>query len=332
LTKAARTSSLLPLVNIPASQAPPVLGHAGDAYLLQARLNVSLPAWSAKLARRSSTPRTGPAPTPRPRGNITVEINLVERKRRCPNTSTFTAAASYPHRHRPGGQQFAAIGTATAAESAKLPTASPGTHQVEAGVLQNVGYARTALLTAAVILLHGCPHDIYSFVDVAPCSRPAEGTRVIVPYLRDYGSTLSFQKRPAERTAGRAWGRCHCPDGRAQIGKAIVDGYDWGARNGQHPSPRSGRSASKAMVSVSGYLIGSGEANKMPLPPKPSFNGGTSFYFATERGRAVTRSTGTISPSSSGSLPRPKWDFDDATFARFGGGLRQPGITLHRNP
>jgi pimeloyl-ACP methyl ester carboxylesterase len=234
--------------------------------------------------------------------------------------------------------QFAAIGTATAAESEKLPAASPGTHtsfrslkQVEAGVL-NVGYAEDGPADGpAVILLHGWPYDIYSFVDVAPLLASA-GYRVIVPYLRGYGATL-FLSGATPRNGQQS---VLAVDVIAlldalKIGKAIVAGYDWGARTANIVAALWPERC-KAMVSVSGYLIGSGEANKMPLPPKAELQWWYQFYFATERGRAGYEKYRNDFAKLIWQLASPKWDFDDATFARSAAAFANPdhvGIVIH---
>ena len=148
-----------------------------------------------------------------------------------------------------------------------------------------------------VILLHGWPYDIHSYVDVAPLLAQA-GYRVIVPAsarLRHHA--LSLRRHHPQRPAGGARRRHHRLMDALKIEKAVIAGYDWGARTANIIAALWPERC-KAMVSVSGYLIGSQEAGKMPLPPKAELQWWYQFYFATERGRGRLREdTGTISPS-----------------------------------
>jgi pimeloyl-ACP methyl ester carboxylesterase len=157
---------------------------------------------------------------------------------------------------------------------AKMPAIKPGTHtsfgplkQINAGVL-HVGYAEAGPVDGpAVILLHGWPYDIYSYVDVAPWLASA-GYRVIVPYLRGYGTTR-FRSTATPRNGQQS---VLAVDTTAlmdalHIEQAILAGYDWGART-VNILAALWPERCKALVSVSGYLIGSREINKMPLPPK----------------------------------------------------------------
>ena len=157
---------------------------------------------------------------------------------------------------------------------ARLPAIKPGTNtsfgplkQIDAGVL-NVGYAEAGPADGpAVILLHGWPYDIHSFVDVAPLLASA-GYRVIVPYLRGYGTTrfLSSETLRNGQQSALAVDIIALMDA-LKIEKAILAGFDWGARTANIIAALWPERC-KAMVSVSGYLIGSQEAGKMPLPPK----------------------------------------------------------------
>ena len=137
----------------------------------------------------------------------------------------------------------------------------------------------------AVILLHGWPYDIHTYVDVAPLLASA-GYRVIVPYLRGYGTTrfLSSDTMRNGQQAVLAVDTIALMDA-LKIEKAIVGGCDWGARTANIVAALWPERC-KAMVSVSGYLIGNREANKMPLPPKAELQWWYQYYFATERGRA----------------------------------------------
>jgi pimeloyl-ACP methyl ester carboxylesterase len=187
--------------------------------------------------------------------------------------------------------------------------------QVDAGVL-NIGYAEDGPGNGPVaLLLHGWPYDIYSFVDVAPLLASA-GYRVIVPYLRGYGTTrfLSSETMRNGQQSAVAADIIAFMDA-LKIEKATIAGFDWGARTANIIAalwPRRCRS----IVSVSGYLIGSPEANKPPLPPQAEFEWWYQFYFATERGRAGYDKYRRGFNKLIWKLASPKWDFDDATFER----------------
>jgi pimeloyl-ACP methyl ester carboxylesterase len=179
-------------------------------------------------------------------------------------------------------------------------TAGPGSStsfgslkQIDAGLL-NVGYAETGPATGpAVILLHGWPYDIHSFADVAPLLAQA-GYRVIVPYLRGYGTTrfLSDQTMRNGQPSALAVDIIALMDA-LDIKNATIAGFDWGARTANIVAALWPERC-KAMVSVSGYLIAGQEAGKIPLPPKAELQWWYQFYFATE---PVTRNTGTTSRS-----------------------------------
>src|SRR5438874_13374891 len=156
--------------------------------------------------------------------------------------------------------------------------------QIDAGVL-NVGYAELGPPHGgAVVLLHGWPYDIHSYVDVAPLLASA-GYRVIVPYLRGYGTTRFLSKETFRngQPAALALDIIALMDA-FKIEKATIAGYDWGARTANILAALWPQRC-KSMVSVSGYLIGSQEAGKMPLPPNAELQWWYQFYFATERGR-----------------------------------------------
>ena len=187
--------------------------------------------------------------------------------------------------------EFGTIGSANG-QPAKISPIKPGTNtsfgslkQIDAGLL-NVGYAEAGPANGPpVILLHGWPYDIYSFVDVAPLLASA-GYRVIVPYLRGYGTTrfLSSETFRNGQPSAVAVDIIALMDA-LKIEKATLAGFDWGARTANIMAALWPERC-KAMVSVSGYLIGSQEAGKMPLPPKAELEWWYQFYFATERGRA----------------------------------------------
>src|SRR6202163_2749448 len=156
--------------------------------------------------------------------------------------------------------------------------------QINAGPL-DVGYVDVGPANGQpVVLLHGWPYDIHSYAEVAP-PLGAAGYRVIVPYLRGYGTTrfLSDETVRNGQQAVLAFDIIALMDALG-IEKAAVAGYDWGARTANIIAALWPERC-KAMVSVSGYLIGSREANRMPLPPKAELEWWYQYYFATERGR-----------------------------------------------
>ena len=206
---------------------------------------------------------------------------------------------------------FAASDAGTAPSSP--PSSFGAVKQIDAGVL-NIGYAEAGPTGGPpVVLLHGWPYDIHSYVDVAPLLASA-GYRVIVPYLRGYGTTRfvsSDTVRNGQQSALAA-DTVALMDALA-IERAIVAGFDWGARTANIVAALwPGRC--KAMVSVSGYLIGSREANKMPLPPKAELDWWYQYYFATDRGRAGYDKYRHEFAKLIWQTASPKWRFDDATF------------------
>ena len=253
-------------------------------------------------------------------------------RRRFLGTAAMTMAAA----------QFGIIGAAQAQSSttppAALPTTKPETHtsfsalkQIDAGVL-HVGYAEAGPAEGpTVILLHGWPYDIYSYVDVAPVLASA-GYRVIIPYLRGYGTTRFL----AHATPRNGQQSVLAVDILAvmealHIAKAILAGYDWGARTANIIAalwPERG----KALVSVSGYLIGSREINTRPLPPKAELAWWYQFYFATERGRAGYAQYRRDFAKLIWQLASPQWPFDEATFERSAAAFDNPdhvSIVIH---
>jgi pimeloyl-ACP methyl ester carboxylesterase len=187
--------------------------------------------------------------------------------------------------------------------------------QVDAGVL-SVGYAELGPPRGrAVFLLHGWPYDIHSYADVAP-RLAAAGYRVIVPYLRGYGTTrfLSAETVRNGQPAALAADLVALMDALA-IDKAILAGFDWGARTANIVGALWSERC-KAMVSVSGYLIGSPEANKAPLPPAAELAWWYQYYFATERGRAGYEKFRGEFARLIWQTASPKWRFDAATFDR----------------
>jgi pimeloyl-ACP methyl ester carboxylesterase len=219
-----------------------------------------------------------------------------------------------------------------------LPAIKPGTNtsfgplkQIDAGLL-NVGYAEAGPADGpAVILLHGWPYDIYSFVDVAPLLASA-GYRVIVPYLRGYGTTRFL----SNTTARNGQQSVVAADIVAlmdalNIQQATFGGFDWGARTANIIAALWPERC-KALVSVSGYLIGSQEAGKAPLPPKAEQQWWYQYYFATERGRIGYDKYRHDFSKFIWQLASPKWNFDDATFDRTAASFDNPdhvAIVIH---
>jgi pimeloyl-ACP methyl ester carboxylesterase len=203
--------------------------------------------------------------------------------------------------------------------------------QINAGVL-NVGYAEAGPANGTpVILLHGWPYDIHMYVDVAPLLA-ASGYRVIVPYLRGYGTTrfLSSQAPRNGQQSALALDIIALMDA-LKIEKPILGGCDWGARTACIMAALWPERC-KALVSVSGYLIGSQEANKMPLPPKAELEWWYQFYFATERGRAGYEKYRREFSRLIWQTASPKWNFDDATFERSATAFDNPdyvAISIH---
>jgi pimeloyl-ACP methyl ester carboxylesterase len=195
--------------------------------------------------------------------------------------------------------------------------------QIDAGLL-SVGYAEAGPPDGPVVfLLHGWPYDIHTYVDVAPLLAAA-GYRVIVPYVRGYGTTRFLS--PATLRAGQpsvvAVDVIDLMDA-LKIEKATFGGCDWGARTANVVAALWPQRC-KAMVSVSGYLIGSQEAGKMPLPPKNELEWWYQFYFATERGRAGYDKYRHDFARLIWQTASPKWNFDDATFERSAKALDNP--------
>ncbi|AXE95680.1 MULTISPECIES: alpha/beta fold hydrolase [Paraburkholderia] len=203
--------------------------------------------------------------------------------------------------------------------------------QINAGTL-NVGYAEAGPRNGpVVILLHGWPYDIYSYAEVTPLL-VAAGYRVIVPYLRGYGSTriLSADTPRNGQQAVIAVDIINLMDA-LKIDKAIFGGFDWGART-VNIIAALWPERCKAMVSVSGYLIGSQAANKGPLPPKAELAWWYQFYFATERGYAGYDANRRDFNKLIWHTASPKWDFDEATYGRSAASFDNPdhvAIVIH---
>ena len=203
--------------------------------------------------------------------------------------------------------------------------------QIDAGLLK-VGYAEAGPTNApAVILLHGWPYDIHSYVDVTPLLAAA-GYRVIVPYLRGYGTTRFLSSDTFRNGQPSAVARDIIAFMDAiKIQKATLGGFDWGARTANIIAALWPERC-KAMVSVSGYLIGSQESGKVPLPPNAELQWWYQYYFATERGRAGYDKYRHDFAKLIWQTASPKWNFDDATFDRSAASFDNPdhvAIAIH---
>jgi pimeloyl-ACP methyl ester carboxylesterase len=203
--------------------------------------------------------------------------------------------------------------------------------QIDAGPL-NIGYAEAGARDApAVLLLHGWPYDIHSFVDVTPLLT-SKGYRVIVPYLRGYGTTrfLSGATLRNGQPSALARDALNLMDA-LKIQRAILAGFDWGARSADIVAAL-WPDRCRALVSVSGYLIGSQAAGKVPLPPAAELQWWYQYYFATERGRAGYEKYRHDFAKLIWRLASPKWNFQDATFERSAAAFDNPdhvSIVIH---
>jgi pimeloyl-ACP methyl ester carboxylesterase len=258
------------------------------------------------------------------------EINL--NRRRFFGAAAITAAAAEL------GMLGLADAKTTKANSANLaPSKSAGNtsfvslKQIDAGLL-NIGYAEAGPADGpAVILLHGWPYDIHSFVDVAPLLA-AKGYRVIVPYLRGYGTTtfLSSSTLRNGEQAAVALDTIALMDA-LKIKKAVIGGFDWGARTAAVIAALWPERC-KALVSVSGYLIGSRKAAQTPLPPTAEHAFWYECYFGTDYGRTGYAKYTHDFNKMTWQLSSPKWNFDDATFERSAASFNNPDhvdIVIH---
>jgi pimeloyl-ACP methyl ester carboxylesterase len=232
--------------------------------------------------------------------------------------------------------QFGSLGLAQSSANAAdvapatLDTITPGTttsfstmKHVKAGLL-DVSYAELGPAGGpVVILLHGWPYDIHSYTDVAP-ALAQKGYRVLVPSARGYGDThfLSANTERNGEPAALAKDLIDFMDA-LKIDKAVLAGYDWGARTADIVAALWPERV-KALVSVSGYLIGSQEAGRTPLPPEAELQWWYQFYFATERGRQGYEKNTHDFARLIWKLASPKWNFDDAAFDRSAQSLQNP--------
>ena len=210
-------------------------------------------------------------------------------------------------------------------------TSFPSIKQTDAGVL-NIGYAEAGPPTGApVILLHGWPYDIHSYVDVAPLLASA-GYRVIVPYLRGYGTTtfLSSETFRNGQQSAVASDIIALMDS-LKLNKTILGGFDWGSRTvgiiGALWPERC-----KALVAVSGYLITNPKAQAQPLPPLGEYGWWYQYYFSTQRGvLGYTQYRHDFNKLIWKNVS-PRWNFDDATFERTAASFNNPdhvSIVIH---
>jgi pimeloyl-ACP methyl ester carboxylesterase len=242
-------------------------------------------------------------------------------------------AAAIPFTGAARGLQVAALGMSTTirASNAETNTSFGPLKQVEAGELK-VAYAEAGPSDGpAVLLLHGWPYDIHSYLE-AVALLAARGYRSIVPYLRGYGSThfLSSETPRNGQQSVLAYDAIALLDA-LQIERAIVAGFDWGARTANIMAALRPERC-KALVSVSGYLIGSQAAGKVPLPPSAELQWWYQYYFATERGRAGYEKYRRDFSRLIWQTASPRWKFDEATFDRSAASFDNPDhvdIVIH---
>jgi pimeloyl-ACP methyl ester carboxylesterase len=223
--------------------------------------------------------------------------------------------------------------TPTKSPSAPAPshTSVTSLKQVDAGLL-SVGYAEDGPPDGPpVILLHGWPYDIHSYVDVAPLVA-AQGYRVLAPYLRGYGSTrfLAADTMRNGQQAAVAQDIVAFMDA-LHIQRAVFGGYDWGARTADIVAAV-WPDRVKALVSVSGYLITNLVANQKPLSPQAERGWWYQYYFATQRGVDGYRQNTHDFNKLIWHEASPKWEFDDATYDRTAAAFSNPDhvdIVIH---
>jgi pimeloyl-ACP methyl ester carboxylesterase len=247
-------------------------------------------------------------------------------------TAMMTLAAT---RLAVAGLSNASINTTSAEEGIMTPASARASFdslkQIDAGVL-NVGYAEAGPSNGSpVILIHGWPYDIHAFEEVAPILG-AKGYRVIMPYLRGYGTTR-FRSDDTVRNGEQA---AIAVDTIAlmdalKIQKAIVGGFDWGSRTAAIMAAL-WPDRVKGLVAVSGYIITNLQANKQPLPPKAELGWWYQYYFATERGLlGYSKNTNDFNKLI-WQIASPKWKFDDVTYNRTAASFNNPDhvkIVIH---
>jgi pimeloyl-ACP methyl ester carboxylesterase len=207
------------------------------------------------------------------------------------------------------------LGAASPAPANKpVPGPFPGKlKQINAGLL-SIGYAEAGPAGGqVVILLHGWPYDIHSYTEVTQLL-VSKGYRVIVPYLRGFGTTrfLSDKTIRNGQQSAIAGDILALMDALA-IKKAIIAGFDWGARTAVIMGALWPERC-KAIVSVSGYIIVNLKDNMQPLPPKAELAWWYQYYFATERGRLGYGENTKEFNRLIWKIASPEWKFNDATF------------------
>ena len=244
---------------------------------------------------------------------MTTDVDLARRS--FLGSAAIAIAATPLGLVRPGEAQATSMDQAISPAEPQASTPFGPVRQIDAGLL-NVGFVDVGLPDGpAVMLLHGWPYDIHSFVDVAP-ALAAAGYRVIVPHLRGHGTTRFLSSgtfRNAQQSVV-ALDVIALMDA-LRIEKAILAGYDWGARTANIIAALWPERC-KAMVSVNGYLINNLERNKLPLSPTAEHGWWYQYYFATERGRAGYDANRREFARLIWKVNSPRWNFDDATLAR----------------
>ncbi|KAF1027635.1 MAG: Epoxide hydrolase B [Burkholderia plantarii] len=234
---------------------------------------------------------------------------------------------------------FSALARAAEAPAPAAPATAPDVplaafgplREIEANGL-SIAYVEMGPATGTpVILLHGWPYDIHSYAEVAP-RLVAAGYRVLVPYLRGYGATrfLSADTPRNGQQAVVAVDVIAFMDA-LKLRRAILGGYDWGARTANIVAALWPERCT-ALVSVSGYLIGSQAANRQPLPPQAELAWWYQFYFATERGAAGYAANRVEFNRLIWRTASPQWHFDDATYARTAAAFDNPdhvAVVIH---
>ena len=243
--------------------------------------------------------------------------NPIDPQRRRLLATTSTLAAASLLNLAASGSALAKAATPSSSNPTGSGSATPFSdiRQIRAGTL-DVGYVDVGPANGPVaVLLHGWPYDIHAFADVAP-RLTAAGYRVIIPYLRGYGSTrfLSSDTPRNGQQAAIAVDIIALMDA-LKIERAVIAGFDWGARTADIMAALWPERC-VALVSVSGYLIGSQEGNRKPLPPQAEFQWWYQFYFATERGAAGYAANRDGFNKLIWQLASPQWKFDDATYQR----------------
>ncbi len=253
------------------------------------------------------------------------------RRRRFLGTATMTIASLELGLSAPARATSSATNPAKLSDMSTTLRSFDTLKQIDAGAL-SVGYAELGPADGApVILLHGWPYDIHTYVDVAPLLA-SKGYRVIVPYLRGYGTTrfLSSDTMRNGQQSALAADVIALMDA-LRIERATIAGCDWGARTANIVAALWPERC-KAMVSVSGYLIGNQQLGKLPLPPKAELQWWYQYYFATERGRAGYEKYTRDFARLIWQLASPQWNFDDATFERSAAAFDNPdhvAIVIH---